>query len=211
MDDSQATPKKCPPGMYYLEGTTPVQADDIAQWAELYGADRTVALDRISGVDISTVFLGIDHSFGLPGVVPQLFQTMIFGGKHDEYMQRYATWAEAVEGHKIACDMITQGKTKRCLQFLKESVIKRAREYADSYGGTQKAAIELALKSVTPKQLMTIRLDQRVPKGERDIQARITPESRELLLKLQQETGQKRHDIVFRAIELLRAKWEISK
>lgn len=49
---------------------------------------------------VSTVFLGIDHNFG--DGAPLLFETMIFGGKHNEYQRRYATWTEAEAGHKHA-------------------------------------------------------------------------------------------------------------
>lgn len=70
-----------------------------AQWFE--NADRHVGNDRLKEVNevhVSTVFLGIDHSFG--GDKPLLYETMIFGGKLDQQMERYSTWAEAEEGHK---------------------------------------------------------------------------------------------------------------
>jgi hypothetical protein len=33
---------------------------------------------------------------------PILFETMIFGGPYDQYMDRYCTWAEAEAGHARA-------------------------------------------------------------------------------------------------------------
>ena len=30
---------------------------------------------------------------------PVLFESMIFGGEHDEYQRRYCTYDEALEGH----------------------------------------------------------------------------------------------------------------
>jgi hypothetical protein len=54
-----------------------------------------------SGVRISTVFLGIDHNHLRQGP-PILFETMIFGGPYDQYMDRYCTWAEAEAGHARA-------------------------------------------------------------------------------------------------------------
>lgn len=48
-------------------------------------------------VFISTVFLGLDHSFGTGK--PILFETMIFGGKNDGWQDRYHTYREACEGH----------------------------------------------------------------------------------------------------------------
>lgn len=56
-----------------------------------------VAHDRIGDSDISTVFLGLNHSFGMG---PDLwFETMVFGGELDGEQDRYTTWDEAVAGH----------------------------------------------------------------------------------------------------------------
>jgi hypothetical protein len=49
------------------------------------------------GVEVSTVFLGIDHSFGFHK--PLWFETMIFGGKRDGEQYRYETWEEAEANH----------------------------------------------------------------------------------------------------------------
>lgn len=52
-------------------------------------------------IDISTVWLGIDHGWG--NGRPVIFETMIFGFDDDfEYQERYCTEAEAVEGHARA-------------------------------------------------------------------------------------------------------------
>lgn len=51
---------------------------------------------------VSTVFLGIDHSFTDHGA-PVLFETMVFEngtGHEDRDMDRYCTHAEAMAGHK---------------------------------------------------------------------------------------------------------------
>lgn len=61
-----------------------------------YGKDSQGAL-------ISTVFTGIDHSFGEGP--PQVFETMILdsaGGDDFEYQTRCSTYAEALEMHKAA-------------------------------------------------------------------------------------------------------------
>lgn len=62
---------------------------------------KRVALDESDDVQVSTVFLGLDHSFG--GPVPVLWETMIFGGEHDQYCDRYTSHTDALEGHKKAC------------------------------------------------------------------------------------------------------------
>ena len=46
--------------------------------------------------------MGIDHAFGLAQHAPILFETMIFGGEHDEYQRRYCTMEEAEAGHAKA-------------------------------------------------------------------------------------------------------------
>jgi hypothetical protein len=45
------------------------------------------------------VFLGIDHQLS-PSGPPLLFETMVFGGEHDSYQERYSTRKQAVQGHK---------------------------------------------------------------------------------------------------------------
>lgn len=61
--------------------------------------ERQVAHAVVNGVQISTVFLGIDHSWTGAGP-PILFETLVIGGDLDKSEQRYAFWDDAVEGHK---------------------------------------------------------------------------------------------------------------
>lgn len=60
---------------------------------------RRVAKTHCGDAAISTVFLALDHSFGEDGP-PILFETMVFGGELDQEQERYATWAEAEQGHE---------------------------------------------------------------------------------------------------------------
>jgi hypothetical protein len=49
--------------------------------------------------EVSTVWLGVNHNFAGDGP-PIIFETMVFGsGDGDQWMQRYATEAEARAGH----------------------------------------------------------------------------------------------------------------
>lgn len=91
---------------YILSGKIPVIEDDLMTWARWYGkADRHVNHTKLpDGVRVSTVFLGTDHSFF--GGPPMLFETMIFGGEHDEYQERYSTWEEAEAGHQRAIELV---------------------------------------------------------------------------------------------------------
>lgn len=84
---------------YILDGHKPVAIDDLLEWGKWFEtANRTVSKTKINDVEISTVFLGLNHNFGEG--VPILFETMVFGGKLDQEMERYATWEEAEEGHE---------------------------------------------------------------------------------------------------------------
>lgn len=79
-----------------------------AQWFET--AERHVADDRRGDVRVSTVFLGLDHNFSGVGP-PLLYETMIFGGEHDGYQDRYATGREAKLGHAEALALVEGLKT----------------------------------------------------------------------------------------------------
>lgn len=88
---------------------SPVPCDSLTGWAmwfEANGDKRRVAFDRIGDIEISTVFLGFDHSFG--GASPLLFETMIFHGDHDEYCERYTFREDALKGHARAVKLVQQ-------------------------------------------------------------------------------------------------------
>lgn len=86
----------------------PIKCDDLFEWDRwMESADRVVARTTIdTDVRVSTVFLGLDHSFWVRGEdesnKPIVFETMIFGGPLDQYQERYATWEEAKIGHDEA-------------------------------------------------------------------------------------------------------------
>lgn len=92
--------------LYYDRDGIPLPS--VQAWAELNQdwsykrvARTTVvsAADLAVAYDVSTVWLGIDHSFGGDGP-PLIFETIVFGdGAEDLSGNRYATWNEAVAGH----------------------------------------------------------------------------------------------------------------
>lgn len=89
---------------YILDGKE-LKPVTLIEWAEWFqNADRVLAKDIIDSVIVSTVFLGLDHSFTYGP--PIVFETMIFGGEHDQYQERYSTYDEALAGHKKALDMV---------------------------------------------------------------------------------------------------------
>lgn len=94
---------------YILADKKPVLITDLMTWAESFEkSNKVVAKTHIGHILVSTVFLGLDHSFG--GQIPILFETMIFGGKHDRYQERYATWKSAERGHEKAVALVRSHK-----------------------------------------------------------------------------------------------------
>ena len=79
---------------------------EAAQWLDDNPSRKTVKRDEIGDILVSTVFLGLDHSFN--GGTPVLWETMIFGGEHDQYQERYTSHKDALEGHKKALTLITK-------------------------------------------------------------------------------------------------------
>lgn len=77
-----------------------------ARWLETHHDERVVEKTALlhpkhGSVLISTVFLGLDHNFTQEGP-PLIFETMIFGGKLDQYQDRCSTWDEAIAMHAKA-------------------------------------------------------------------------------------------------------------
>lgn len=94
---------------YTLDDNHQPQPCTMMQWAAGYEertkrgvkSSRHVDLTVFkNGTRVSTVFLGMDHGWG--DGEPVLFETMIFDGPHDGYMERYYTWDEAIQGHQRA-------------------------------------------------------------------------------------------------------------
>ncbi len=87
------------------EQGNPVVERDLMKWARWFElADREIARDAIGNVTVSTVFLGLDHSFS--GEPPVLFETIIIGGTHGGYMKRYANRVAALAGHDQAMVLV---------------------------------------------------------------------------------------------------------
>lgn len=78
---------------------------DILTWGKWFETgDRIVKQEMIGDVRVSTVFLGIDHNWSEGP--PILFETMIFGGEHDQHQERSSTWKSAEAMHDKACAMV---------------------------------------------------------------------------------------------------------
>ena len=84
----------------------PVAEEDLlvwAEWIERSDKQRIIEKTAIADCTVSTVFLGLDYSFGDDSGIPILYETMIFGGNLDGQMRRYSTREEAEEGHRDMC------------------------------------------------------------------------------------------------------------
>ena len=85
----------------------PASITEAADWLEEGSDRRTVKRDEIGDILVSTVFLGLDHSW-TPGGKPVLWETMIFGGEHDQYQERYTSHEDALEGHEKALELVNK-------------------------------------------------------------------------------------------------------
>lgn len=85
----------------------------LGQWCQLFEDFdyRRIAHDQIGGVNVSTVWLGIDHNWSGKGA-PVIFETMVFGladlGLADREQWRWSTLEEAREGHRHIVGAVRQ-------------------------------------------------------------------------------------------------------
>lgn len=95
------------PLMYTLapDGETPVPVYDYALVTGNLWQDKRRIVDQttVGPYLVSTVFLNVDHGFGLTQL-PLLWETMIFGNESltERYCERYTSRLLAVVGHERA-------------------------------------------------------------------------------------------------------------
>jgi hypothetical protein len=88
---------------YVLDEHNGVVECDLITWGRFFEKmeNRLVAYTEItSEINVSTIFIGIDHRMCGKGP-PVLFETMVFGGEFDGYDYRYTSWDDAETGHKM--------------------------------------------------------------------------------------------------------------
>jgi len=91
-----------------VDGATPVPEPDLFAWGRwLQTADRHVAVTTFGTSRISTVFLGLDHSWDDGPHAPVLWESMVFGGPLDGEQRRYTSRADADAGHTALCLAVT--------------------------------------------------------------------------------------------------------
>ena len=81
---------------FILVKRKPIKVDFYtwAIWFEHSNARRIKQTKLPGDVRVSTVFIGIDSR--------ELFETMIFGGEHDQYQQRSYSYEAALAEHQLA-------------------------------------------------------------------------------------------------------------
>lgn len=89
---------------YYIMEDKKTVPCDLMTWAKMFEGNRHVADETIGGARVSTVFLGLDHSFC--GGRPLLFETMVFGGALDQEQERCSTWDEAEKMHAAMVERV---------------------------------------------------------------------------------------------------------
>lgn len=95
-------------GMYYkLVDGKPVACTFIEYAERMEKEGNNVKKTEIEDVLISTIFLGIKTD--LFNNKPQLFETMIFGGKYDMSKWKTDTMIKALKLHEQACRMVKRG------------------------------------------------------------------------------------------------------
>lgn len=86
---------------YYDRQTRPVSREE---YYRLWDGYTRLAWDEFGPISISTVWLGLDHAWG--SELPLIFETMVFGGVHDQEQERYTWEWEALEGHRRWTELI---------------------------------------------------------------------------------------------------------
>lgn len=102
---------------------------------------HTIVSPRVS---VSTVFLGLDHSFR--DGPPLLFESLVFGGKDNELMNRYATYDEAVTGHNRIVQRLL--KTARKKSPIKHYIRKKLARPLEFYKEDTKSILKSRMRKV---------------------------------------------------------------
>lgn len=93
--DDNRQPRRCKSSDEYMEwhDSMPPSSD---WYARKTGVGFSIAQDKVGEQGVSTVYLGLDHSFGTES--PILWETMVFPGC--DVCVRYCTYEEAMQGHR---------------------------------------------------------------------------------------------------------------
>ena len=93
--------------LYYARNGAPMT---LEEWVAEFKPDRqAVAKTDVGDAHVSTVWLGLDQSFGEGP--PLIFETMVFGHpEFDEYQWRYSTEEQAIAHHDQVVAALRDGQ-----------------------------------------------------------------------------------------------------
>jgi hypothetical protein len=88
---------------YYDKTGNPISIDE---WSVIFKdmEYKRVRLSKGNGSTVSTVWLGLDHSYGDEPL--KIFETLVQSGPLADEMWRYSTLEEAIEGHEHVVRLI---------------------------------------------------------------------------------------------------------
>jgi len=94
--------------MWYIldKDNKPIEAHPLVyiDWIHNNPSRKAVKQELIGDVRVSTVFLGLNHSY--EGGDPVLWETMVFEGDYDGYQERYTSYEDALRNHEFVVEMI---------------------------------------------------------------------------------------------------------
>jgi hypothetical protein len=100
--------------MYYDRQGRPMTQEQWIKDFEDFEVKRVTWTEVSEDIKVSTVWLGLDHSYG--DGPPLIFETLVLGGSLDGDMLRYSTESQAVEGHQKMVDLVTAVLAKEKLE-----------------------------------------------------------------------------------------------
>lgn len=101
---------------YYDRNGMPMTEEEWTATFNTNSLQDEISFDKVGNVEITTVWLGLDHQL-LPAGPPLIFETMIFGGKLDGYQLRYSSESDAIQGHKTIVELIRILEKSQCQQI----------------------------------------------------------------------------------------------
>jgi len=88
-----------PFGHYLLQPDHTVKRVSLIEYLDNWAVDRLLFVTQVGDASVSTIFLGIDPGEKFRRGAPLLFETMIFGGRHDHFQMRWPSYDAARIGH----------------------------------------------------------------------------------------------------------------
>ena len=107
------TAKRCTDWCILKDGKpVPSTCDEYLDWIKV-DANRVVGLYEADDVSVSTVFCGVDQTWGLGDQTPEWFETLVRGGPLSWEMDQYETIEQAREGHAEMVERVKNPELER--------------------------------------------------------------------------------------------------